>query len=591
MGSNLFVNILIVFGVMMVFDSVVLMIILAKFGRGVLAKIVIWIIILTTLIALITFSIGAVGVNVWTLGVGVTASIPVAFWILYSIQQTIVKPLQQLTKVSQAMALGDLSAVISFQSRDEVGKLAEAMREMISYQRGIAQLAEVVADNDLRVNVAPKSEKDELGLAFAKMVANLKMMIEQVAENAVNLNSASGQLALASTQAGQATSQISATIQQVAAGISTQTDSVTRTAASVEKMGHAIDTVTRGAGEQAEAVERASSITAQISAAIQQVAANAQNSASGANQAAGTARSGAQTVGDTIQGMQTIKQKVGVSAHKVQEMGKRSDEIGAIVETIDDIASQTNLLALNAAIEAARAGEHGKGFAVVADEVRKLAERSSLATKEIGKLIRGIQQNMAEAVTSIDEVTQEVEHGVRRAVQSEEALNTILKAVEAVTHQVEQIAAASQHISASAGELVAAVDSVSTVVQENTSATQQMSANSNTVMQAVENIASVSEENSASVEEVSASTEEMTTQVEEVSASARTLSEMANNLTELVARFMLETTPVSPRIQRYTAAAGSSSQPNRADRRPPQPGGNGARNAKGGTFSGSGKAR
>jgi methyl-accepting chemotaxis protein len=237
--------------------------------------------------------------------------------------------------------------------------------------------------------------------------------------------------------------------------------------------------------------------------------------------------------------MGAIKTKVDLSAEKVHEMGQRSDQIGIIVETISDIASQTNLLALNAAIEAARAGEHGKGFAVVADEVRKLAERSSVATKEIGGLIKGIQKTVLEAVTAMNEGAAEVESGVNLAGQAGHALKDILKSVEGVNQQVGQIATAAKHMNTLSNDLVSAVDSVSAVVEENTAATEQMAAGSNEVTQAIENIASVSEENSAAAEEVSASAEEMSAQVEEMSASAESLAGMAEALHEIVAQFKL----------------------------------------------------
>ena len=462
------------------------------------------------------------------------------------INNSIILPLLLISKMAQSLSLGDTMRDMSGAEKDkvrlredEIGNIGKAFDRLIIYFQGGADAYTRLANNDLTVEATANSEKDELGIAFIKVVAGLRDAVSQITESANSVTSASAKLAKASEQSGEATRQIAATIQQVALGTAQQTASVTKTSGSVEQMGRAIDGVAMGAQEQAKAITQALQIASRINTAIEQVTDNAQAVTRDSAQAATYSRDGAKTVKETITGMEAIRAKVGLSAAKVEEMGTRSEEIGAIVETIEDIASQTNLLALNAAIEAARAGDQGKGFAVVADEVRKLAERSSLATKEIAALIKGIQKTVSEAVTAMQASAAEVESGVTRAHSAGEALNNILSAAESVYKQAGDAGEAAANVSTAAAELVEAVDTVSAVIEQNTAATKDMTANSAELNQAIENIASVSEENSAAVEEVSASTEEVSAQVEEVSASATSLMDMAQKLQQIILRFKL----------------------------------------------------
>jgi methyl-accepting chemotaxis protein len=173
-----------------------------------------------------------------------------------------------------------------------------------------------------------------------------------------------------------------------------------------------------------------------------------------------SAVNGKLVVDNTVNGMEKIANRVQETARAVEQLGVRSDQIDQIVGTIEDIADQTNLLALNAAIEAARAGEQGRGFAVVADEVRALAERTTRATREIGEMIKSIQSETKGAVSAMEEGVREVERGTQEASRSGEALQDILDQISSVSGQVNQIATAAEEQTATVSTLGSSIQTI-----------------------------------------------------------------------------------------------------------------------------------
>jgi methyl-accepting chemotaxis protein len=289
----------------------------------------------------------------------------------------------------------------------------------------LAGQAHQLADGDLRVKIdcCSGDEVGELSEAFRTMTENLRSTISKVSDT--------------SNQVASAANQLQSTAEQIATGA---------------------EEVAAQAGTVATAGE-------EMSATSGDIAQNCQMAAEGAQRASQTASEGSAIVERTVLVMGQIAEKVQETAKTVESLGARSDQIGAIIGTIEDIADQTNLLALNAAIEAARAGEQGRGFAVVADEVRALAERTTRATKEIGEMIKAIQKETKGAVIAMEQGVRQVETGTEEAAKSGHALRDILEQVNDVAMQVNQIATAAEEQTATTSEISSNMHQITEVVQ------------------------------------------------------------------------------------------------------------------------------
>ncbi|MDO8794448.1 MAG: methyl-accepting chemotaxis protein [Vicinamibacterales bacterium] len=428
--------------------------------------------------------------------VAVLAGMAIGFYI----SRTISNGVGQVKRAAEGIAAGDLVQSLDVKSNDEIGDMADAFKRMIAFLSGVLT----------EVRQTAESLDDARG-RLAGLAGEASEATESVAKG--------------SEEVARAASEVARTTTQLAQGAGEQATGVQDVNRAVEELSNAIVQVTEGAQQQARAVEDINGVSTVVAADAGKMAAQAQEAADGARTASHTAEEGAQSVGKTVAGIHRIQQALEQASREVGELGARSTEIGKIVSVIEDIAAQTNLLALNAAIEAARAGEQGRGFAVVADEVRQLAERSANATKEIATLIQSVQAGVSSSVEAMRQGTQEMTAGTAAATEAGEALQRILDASHAVSEQIAQIAASATRMQDSGQQMAQRIADIRGVVEQNSAAAEEMQATSSSVGSAIASIASIAEENSAATEQVSASTEEMAASAEEMTAGAASLRE------------------------------------------------------------------
>ena len=439
------------------------------------------------------------------------------------ISKIISNPLNLLTNVAGKIAVGDVDVDVEQKTNDELGTLMGAFKKLVENTKQQVAVAEKISDGDMSVEVNVKSDKDVLNKSFVKVVKALKDLVSEATMlskagvegrlttrgNAANFNGGYKEIVQGVNDT------LDAVIKPVQDGARVMDEFATgdftgRVTAdykgehqliknSINRMGESVSSIIN---QVKEAVAATASAANEISSSTEQMAAGAQEQSSQATEVAGaveqmtktifettkntgqateasknagkSAKEGGHVVEETISGMNRIADVVRKSADTVQALGKSSDQIGEIVQVIDDIADQTNLLALNAAIEAARAGEQGRGFAVVADEVRKLAERTTKATKEIATMIKQIQKDTNGAVDSMQQGTKEVEAGKLLAEKAGTSLQEIIHGAEKVVDIVSQVAAASEEQSSAAEQISKNIESISSVTTQSASGIQQI---------------------------------------------------------------------------------------------------------------------
>ncbi len=357
-----------------------------------------------------------------------------ALLVMYMFAKNISAPINRISNVLAEISEGNTDLDVSVTSSDEIGVLESASADLIAYFKDLAYVSQRISSFDLTVNFKERSEKDLLGISFKKMISNLTEVMQQ--------------LKLTAEQVVSAATEVASSSEQMSLGAKEQTDQVTQISTAIEEM-----TIT-----------------------IVETSKNTSEANNAAGQAGQTAGDGAQIVCETIQGMQEIANVVRESRDSISKLAQSADQIGEIVGVIDDIADQTNLLALNAAIEAARAGEQGRGFAVVADEVRKLAERTGKATCEITDMIKGIQVDTKGAVQSMERGVTEVENGRELTDKAGISLDEVVNMSTQVVDMIQQIATASEEQSSAAEQISQNMENIASITRESATGAEQSAA-------------------------------------------------------------------------------------------------------------------
>ncbi|HBA88567.1 MAG TPA: chemotaxis protein [Geobacter sp.] len=361
------------------------------------------------------------------------AAIFVSTAMTLAMNKAIANPLTEIAAIAEKIATGELDVNVPADGRgDEVGILTRTFRRMVENIKGHADTTRRIAAGDLSGSVTPQSERDVMGNALAVMGRSLRDITREIIEGVNVLASSS--------------SEIMASTNQVAAGATETAAAVSETSSTVEEVKQTANVSSQKARTVAEAAQKAVQV----------------------------AQVGRRSIEESIVGMGRIQGQVEAIAESIVRLSEQSQTIGEIIATVNDLAEQSNLLAVNAAIEAAKAGEQGKGFAVVAQEVKSLAEQSKEATAQVRTILNDIQKATNAAVMATEQGNKAVEEGVRQSREAGEAIRQMGDSIDESAQAAVQIAASSQQQLAGMDQVALAMENIRQASEQNVTGMRQV---------------------------------------------------------------------------------------------------------------------
>ena len=507
-----------------------------------------------------------------------------------AIRKTVINPIKSLDAAARKLSGGDLTFDVDLRSDDEIGSFGRAVRDSLV---SISGILERIKDVSRRVShVTEDVEKESRQVVEGTMleteaVNNISSSVEEMNAGMTEIAEGADGLAASAEETAASMEEMVTSISEIKGSAEDLSVAVDSTSTSIEQLSAAIKEVADNAGELAEATEETQAAIIEISSSIKEVEQRTKESAALSDKVRNEAVTfGMASIEKTIDGMKNIKSSVEKTANFIEKLGGRSEEIGKILTVIDEVTDQTTMLALNAAILAAQAGEQGKGFSVVADEIKNLADRTAASTQEIADLIQAVRQEVSDAVAAMNEglqsvgtgfkVTNEAVDALRKIVESSKkssemtaaieqataeqakAVRFVSSAMERVLGMVGQIAKATTEQNKGIQLIMSATQKVGDVAVHVKTATNEQSLNSRQISQAVELVSDKSQQISRAMKEQKVGSDQIRDSIGKIKDLPKDNRDRAFRLNQLVKELMRDSELSVTEMGRFTFAKADS---------------------------------
>lgn len=454
------------------------------------------------------------------------AVLGMVFWQI--LRRLVIRPLKTLETAAADMAGGDLTFKTDIKTNDEIGRLDRSVKESLLSISGILQRVREISGriSSTADSVERDSSKVIEGTQLeTEAVGNISSSVEQFNASITEIADSTGSLASSVEDTASSMEEMAISISSVTDLTHELSEGIEATSSSIEELSSSIKEIAGNSGELARVSEETLSAIEEIIGSIKEVESSAKESARLSEKVAEDASTLAVTsINKTIEGMQKIRGSVEGTATAIKKLGGRSEEIGSILNVIDEITDQTTLLALNAAILAAQAGEHGKGFSVVADEIKDLAERTAFSTQEIGQLIQAVRTEVGDAVDAMKVGLSSVEEGMSLSKEAADALKKMLDSSTRSSVMALSIERATTEQAKTARLVSDAIENVRSMVDQIAKATSEQSKGVSLIINASERMRDASRRVNIASDQQSVGSKQVAQAIEVISEKTRHIS-------------------------------------------------------------------